>query len=249
MSSLRRALRALNDSPPSPELLAEYIERDPASWSRVSLFYARPCDEYAVGALAANRVGTLLLRGKDNCLVLGAETPPAVGTGEAAVHLWIPDIACEWVQAHSIVRNMAHLPPALIGPQGAHPRTTVSPSILVVGRDPLISGTVEHHLRRYGIVILTSTAREAIAEYNVCCPDLVFLDVRHEDDYYEGLDVLMNLRSADEKAFVVMMSGDCDPAMIAKAMALGAQGFIGAPFHASKFAYYLDKFLLTRNTA
>jgi len=114
-------------------------------------------------------------------------------------------------------------------------------SILIVEDNPLTSKTVARHLEKFGTVIATTNAQEAVANTSVRNPDIIFLDIHYNNDDQNGFDVLSNILSANKDAFVVMFSGDKDQATIEKAMALGAKGFIPKPFTADDFTHYLSQ--------
>jgi two-component system, chemotaxis family, chemotaxis protein CheY len=114
-------------------------------------------------------------------------------------------------------------------------------SVLIVEDEPMTSRMVAHHLQRYGKVITTANAREAIANHSVQNPDIIFLDIHYRHNNENGFDVLKNILSHDPDAFVVMFSADRDSAVMEKSMLLGARGFIAKPFKAEDFAPYFDK--------
>ncbi len=115
-------------------------------------------------------------------------------------------------------------------------------SILIVEDEPMTSRMVTHHLQKFGTVITTANAREAMANNSVCNPDIIFLDIHYHNDDQDGFDVLKNILSANANAFVVMFSADRIPATVEKAMSLGAKGFIAKPFKAEDFTRYLSIF-------
>lgn len=121
------------------------------------------------------------------------------------------------------------------------PLSPVSLSILIVEDDPMTSHLASHHLKPFGNVLATSNAHEAVANYMVHRPGLVFVDIHYSNEEKNGFDVLRDLLSADADAFIVMVSSDHDAATIAKCLALGAQGFIAKPFKQNDFTYYLQK--------
>lgn len=115
-------------------------------------------------------------------------------------------------------------------------------SFLVVEDEPMTSKMLAHHLEKFGRVITTRNAREAIANHTVQNPDIIFLDIHYRDDEYDGFDVLSHILGVTPQAFVVMFSSDSDEKTVEKALERGAKGFIAKPFHADKFAHYLASF-------
>lgn len=229
------------------EKLAEYIARAPESWGGVSLLYLRLPDadaaalETVIAEAAGSSAGTLAFRGSSGeCVLLGAEHRHEKLAAVAVAYVWIDDIAAQQRLACGIIAAMSrNMAPA--GRQAALPSGKVPLSILIVEDDPMTSQLVAHHLKQCGSLTMTGNSREAVANYMVHRPDLVFLDIHYRGDRCDGFDVLANLLSADAAAFVVMFSSDRDPGTILKALSLGAEGFIAKPFRVSDFAHYLAR--------
>lgn len=235
----------------SLRILAEYISRDPASWSGISLLYLRLAEkemDAALAVLTKNRTDILTLKGNhDECVLLGAGLAAERLVGVDIYH-WIRNIAANWRQACAIVTAMSvagkeHETPPLVCDSEKY---SVGSSILIVEDDAMTSKMVAHHLQQFGVVTTTKNAREATANNIIHNPDIVFLDIHYKDDIYNGFDVLTNMLSRNPKAFVVMFSANRDPATILKALSLGAQGFIAKPFHAADFSHYLAKFACSK---
>ncbi len=227
------------------EKLAEYIARDPESWSGISLLYLRLPDanaaalESIVKDAAGSSAGTLAFKGgRGECVLLGAEHRHEKLAATAAAYVWIEDIAAQGQLACGVISAMGKDTKSTARPAPLSPGKTPL-SILIVEDEPMTSQLVAHHLKQCGSLTMTGNSREAVANYMVHRPGLVFLDIHYRGDRCDGFDVLANLLSADPKAFVVMFSGDRDPGTIVKSFSLGAQGFIAKPFRASDFTHYL----------
>lgn len=220
--------------------VAEQLRRDPMSWNNISLAYFRlPAGGASVSIedILNSFPDALTLKGsKNDCLILGAKHPDRL-PAELAAHFWIENIAEESSAACGIVASMVTLHTA---PETTKPHQKIS--ILVVEDDPATSKLVAHHLQQFGSVTTTRNAREATANNTVGNPDIILLDIHYKDDAYDGFDVLANILSARPDAFVVMFSGDGNPATVLRAPSLGAQGFIAKPFNAAGFSHYLAKF-------
>ncbi len=232
------------------EKLAECIRRDPASWNSIPLLYLHLAKEgspqalEAIEKLTTNDGDTLMLQGAGNdCILLGSQHSHDKLAEMADTYFWIRDVAMQWRKACRIINMTAAEDRSPPGPEDTPftPRQG-TPSILIVEDDSMTSKMVAHHLQPFGHVITTSNSRQATANYAVSHPDIVFLDIHYQDDLHDGFDVLTNLLSADAKAFVVMVSGDRDPATILKALSLGAKGFIAKPFRTEDFEHYLANF-------
>lgn len=233
------------------DIIAECIRRDPPSWKGISLLYARPAygtPSPALGAIVEqatrSKPSALSFTGKNSgAVMLGLDRPPDMLPETASYFCWINDIANQWPLASSALAAVLeeHNPSPSSG-TGYHAALPEKVSILVVEDDPMTSQMVALHLERFGTVIRTANAREAVANYMVRRPDIIFLDIHYQDDKGDGFDVLRSLLSTDSNAFVVMVSGDRTPATVLKALRLGAEGFIAKPFQASDFTGYLIKF-------
>jgi CheY-like chemotaxis protein len=231
----------------SIENLAECIKRDPTSWNGMSLFYIRPLEgissntfEETLKEYTANWSEILLFHyANDNYILIGRLSWSTRLAEIAQIHSWISNIGHLWQQAVKIMDIATSQDKESL----VSDKPSISDlSILVVEDDSMTSQIVARHLVQYGKVIVTSNAKQAIANNAVENPDIIFLDIHYKDDIYTGFDVLTNILSANPKAFVVMFSGDGDPTTIANALMSGAQGFITKPFYASHFAAYLLKF-------
>jgi len=73
-------------------------------------------------------------------------------------------------------------------------------------------------LQQYGTVIVTANAGEAVVNYMVQKPDIIFLDIHYTHYERDGLDVLQNFLQLDNKAFIVMFSAGHDAATLSKAL-------------------------------
>lgn len=145
----------------------------------------------------------------------------------------INDISKEWQVAHGFLEFLAARDDkvSIADEAGLY-------SILIVEDEPMTSKLIAHQLNQYGTVSATSNAREAVANYMVHRPDIVFLDIHYGNESDDGFDVLQKLLSADAEAQIVMVSGDRDPQILVRALSSGARGFIAKPFKAEDFLHY-----------
>lgn len=145
----------------------------------------------------------------------------------------IDDVSKEWQVAHGLLQFLAaHDDKELLSSEGG------LYSILIVEDEPMTSKLIVHQLHQYGTVSATSNAREAVANYMVHRPDVVFLDIHYANERDDGFDVLQKLLSADAGAQIVMVSGDRDPHTLVRALSSGAHGFIAKPFKSEDFVHY-----------
>lgn len=223
----------------SPAEILAVIRRDPESWQGVPLLLAQlPPGVLPLTTLfndmRSRRPGMLLFDDHNGgYLALGGE-PLDLPDGQAHRYLWVDDIARQWPELIALTQ----------GEPAAVPAAPVfaAASILVVEDDAMTSRIASKHLKPFGSVIASSDSKKAVANYMVHRPDIVFLDIHYHDDTRDGFDVLKDLLSADANAFVVMVSGEREAGIILRALASGAQGFIGKPFKPADFAHYLAKF-------
>jgi len=211
--------------------LAEYIQRDPISWRGISLLYAGTKNEQEAKSLrevAAKDKGALLFEQGGLYILLGAENVPKLDN----IIVWVRCIASERKLVCDALSKVASYKRPV-------EKQSLPYSILVVEDEPLLNKMMTQHLEQYGIVTTTNNYREAVANYMVQTPHLVFLDINYRGDDMNGFDVLKSLLIYNATAFIVMVSGDGDIRVRLQAFALGAQGFIAKPFSADDFQRYL----------
>lgn len=224
------------------ERVAEYLLRDPLSWEGVSLFYIYPRDD--VEKQSARTASEQYVSKNPDALFfenpiwgylfLGAKNAPEPGNASSYFCLWVENIASE----QELVRNT--LSRMVTNPQ-ADTKKSPPYSILVVEDEPLLNKMIAHHLQQFGTVLTTNNYHEAVANYMVQTPQLVFLDINYHGDDMDGFDALRNILIYDKDAFIVMVSGDGRIETRLQSFALGAQGFIVKPFRPIDFSHYLTR--------
>lgn len=110
--------------------------------------------------------------------------------------------------------------------------------VLVVEDDPLTRRIVGNALKENYAVISATDAREAIAQYLMYAPDVVFLDIGLPD--VSGFAVLKQIVASDPDAYVVMFSGNSYLDNVTKALSHGASGFIAKPFKKDRIQRYIE---------
>jgi DNA-binding NtrC family response regulator len=100
--------------------------------------------------------------------------------------------------------------------------------VMVVEDDPLTRRIVSQAFKENYALITAQNAHEAVADYLLHAPDVVFLDIGLPDA--SGFDVLKQIIACDPDAYVVMFSSSHYPENVSKAMDEGASGFIAKPF-------------------
>lgn len=109
--------------------------------------------------------------------------------------------------------------------------------IMVVEDDPLTRRVVVGILGEVNAMITAQNAKEAVMDYLLHAPDVVFLDIGLPGA--DGFAVLDHIMLADPNAFVVMFSGNDYPHNVKKAFAAGAKGFISKPFKKESLREYI----------
>lgn len=109
--------------------------------------------------------------------------------------------------------------------------------VLLVEDDPVTRRIVSNCLKEKYALISAGTAEDALANYLIYAPDVVFLDIGLPD--VSGLDVLHQIMKTDPEAYVVMFSGNSYLDNVTLALGHGAAGFIAKPFKKEKMLHYI----------
>jgi CheY-like chemotaxis protein len=110
--------------------------------------------------------------------------------------------------------------------------------VLLVEDDPLTRRLVTGVFKDKYALIASATAGEAIVNYLLHAPDIVFLDIDLPDA--SGFDVLHSIMENDPDAYVVMFSGNSYLDNVTDALGAGASGFVAKPFKKDKMQRYIE---------
>lgn len=110
--------------------------------------------------------------------------------------------------------------------------------VMVVEDDPLTRRLVTSAFKENYALITAENGQEAIANYLLHAPDIVFLDIGLPDA--SGFDVLHQIMSSDPDAYVVMFSGNSYLDNVTNALSNGASGFIAKPFKKERMRHYIQ---------
>ncbi len=110
--------------------------------------------------------------------------------------------------------------------------------VLLVEDDDLTRRVAGNVLKNDYTLITAKDAYEAVVNYLLYAPDVVFLDIDLPDQ--NGFTVLDQVISCDEDAFVVMFSSHDSLDNIVKSLTHGAHGFVTKPLHRGRLQHYLD---------
>ena len=109
--------------------------------------------------------------------------------------------------------------------------------VMVVEDDPLTRRIVSQAFKENYAMIAAANAHEAVADYLLYAPDVVFLDIGLPDA--SGFAVLKQIIACDPDAYVVMFSSNHYPENVSRAMDAGASGFIAKPFRKESLHDYI----------
>ncbi len=110
--------------------------------------------------------------------------------------------------------------------------------VMLVEDDALTRRIVASSLKDRFAVITAHDAHEAVANYLLFAPDIVFLDIGLPDA--SGFAALKQIIAIDPDAYVVMFSGNSYLDNVVKALTCGASGFVAKPFRQEKLHYYIS---------
>lgn len=110
--------------------------------------------------------------------------------------------------------------------------------VMLVEDDPLTRRMVTGTFKEKYALITAANAEEAVANYLLHAPDIVFLDIGLPDA--SGLDVLHRIMETDPDAYVVMFSGNSYLDNVTAALSTGASGFVSKPFKKEKMQHYIQ---------
>ncbi len=109
--------------------------------------------------------------------------------------------------------------------------------VLIVEDDVVTCRVVTGLFKNDYAMITAQTAHEAVAEYMLYAPDIVFLDIGLPDR--SGIDVLQEIVACDPDAYVVMVSGNNHLDTMMAAINAGAAGFVSKPFQRDRMRSYI----------
>lgn len=117
-------------------------------------------------------------------------------------------------------------------------RTRLPLHVMIVEDDALTRRIVSGTFKENYAIIAAANAQEAVANYLMHAPDIVFLDIGLPDT--SGFDVLRQIMALDPQAYVVMFSANSYLENVTAALCAGASGFIAKPFRKEKMRHYIE---------
>jgi DNA-binding NtrC family response regulator len=101
--------------------------------------------------------------------------------------------------------------------------------VLLIDDDPIILLDMMYELIDYGYYIkITTRPMEALKIYEINKFDAVITDFNMPG--INGLDLMKKIREVDQKAKVIIMSGNDDSELVKELLAYGAYGYQKKPF-------------------
>lgn len=126
--------------------------------------------------------------------------------------------------------------------------TPYKATLMIVDDEPWLRRNFERILAEdHYRVVPVGRGREALATALAVRPDIILLDVLMPD--MNGLEALRQLRAADVRAVVVIMTAVADIRVARQAMKLGADDLITKPFDLDVFRVVLLDALASRCAA
>lgn len=110
--------------------------------------------------------------------------------------------------------------------------------VMLVEDDPMTRRLATSILKKDCAVISADNAHDAVANYLMHAPDIVFLDIGLPDQ--SGFTVLKQILEIDPDAYVVMFSGNSYIDNVTKSLNAGASGFVAKPFQPDKMRRYIE---------
>lgn len=110
------------------------------------------------------------------------------------------------------------------------------PLVAVIEDDNTLRQLARNVLREEYDVVLAHNGLEALELYSASAPDLIFLDINMP--LLDGISTLERIMKADPDALVIMFSSQSSEAMLKRALALGAKGFVAKPFTSESLLGY-----------
>jgi CheY-like chemotaxis protein len=110
--------------------------------------------------------------------------------------------------------------------------------VMMVEDDALTRRMVTNIFKNEYSLITAANGQEAVSNYLLHAPDIVFLDIGLPDA--SGFDVLNQIMKSDKDAYVVMFSGNSYLDNVLSALSHGASGFISKPFRKEKMQHYIQ---------
>ncbi|MDX1975924.1 MAG: response regulator [Rickettsiales bacterium] len=110
--------------------------------------------------------------------------------------------------------------------------------VMVVDDDPLTRRLVSGAFKEKYALITAVDAQEAVANYLLHAPDIVFLDINMPG--ISGFAVLRQLIASDPDAYIIMFSGNSYLDNVTTALSEGACGFVAKPFKKDRLRHYIE---------
>ncbi|RQW64469.1 response regulator [Vibrio viridaestus] len=108
-----------------------------------------------------------------------------------------------------------------------------------------LESTVNHH-GKFQVVAVSETCAEAIEQFKLYTPDLVFVDITLPDG--NGLNVIKKLRELSDSCHFIMTTAVRETTVVEKAVQLGVIDYLVKPIRMSRVNQALDDYLKSIET-
>ncbi len=112
--------------------------------------------------------------------------------------------------------------------------------ILLVEDDPLTRKIVARCMKNNQHLITANNARDAVTQYALHAPDIVFLDIGLPD--HSGFHVMDAIRTYDDSAYIIMFSANSFVDNVVTSLQAGANGFVAKPFRKEQLFHYVSDY-------
>jgi two-component system, NtrC family, response regulator AtoC len=121
-------------------------------------------------------------------------------------------------------------------------------AVLIIEDETTLARNMKAYLQRYGYdVEAAATAEEGLAKLETFRPDLVLLD--YQLPQMNGLEVLTHLRSRERPITAIMITGQGNPEIAARARKAGAYAYRSKPLALSELKQLVEQALGTGGRA
>ncbi len=114
--------------------------------------------------------------------------------------------------------------------------------ILIADDKAIMRDLLKHTLRSLGDFefIDANNGVEALRQYNIHKPDIVFLDINMPPS--DGISALIKIKEKHNNAFIAMVSAESSITNVKLSLNAGADGFVHKPYNGKNIIDILNKY-------
>ena len=151
--------------------------------------------------------------------------------------IWPEDKVIDYPHSSTLFPTISGFEDILSSNKRERPLRTKA-KILLVEDDPIARRLVSKLFKEDYWLITAENAEDAVMQYILHAPDIVFLDIGLPD--HDGFTVIQSILERDPEAYIVMFSGNSHANTICRSMNQGAKGFVQKPFRKERMEHYLE---------